>query len=360
VFLISLTFVFSGVPNIDNPAKGEITFELEKIWTIEGAGDNLFAQVRTILVDDKETVYVDDEKNETFYIFDKNGKSLTSFGKTGEGPGEIRDFYRSTIYLKGEKLIIEESNRLHYFDNQGRFIKSIVITDQQIPVLFINEDQYITAPRHLLHAPEGKGKIRLINLKTKEDSVISQFSMFEGGALNNNNVRAAAVIPALTPMMVIGYHDNHLYYGMSDQFKITITDRRGRVLKTFSLKRNKRTISEEVKVSQLLKIAKGRAPEELLKRLAKTMPNVMTHFSSLQVHNDLIYVFTSYYIRKNIQQIDIFSSQGKYLYRAFIKVPEEYTLAIQPYLKGNHLYAALENEEGEQMVAKYKIDLPNG
>ncbi len=145
---------------------------------------------------------------------------------------------------------------------------------------------------------------------------------------------------------------------MNDDYKITVSDLKGNILNVFSLKRKKRWISDKVKEDELVASAKGQAPVELLKRLAKTMPNDMTYFSNIEVHNGLIYVFTPYYIRNNIQQIDIFSSEGKYLYRAFIKVDDEYEIAIEPVIKNGYVYICLEDQDGELTVNKFGIDLP--
>ncbi|MCP5049172.1 MAG: hypothetical protein GY940_18530, partial [bacterium] len=164
----------------------------------------------------------------------------------------------------------------------------------------------------------------------------------------------------LTPMMIIGYHKDRLYFGMNDVYEITVSDMKGRIENTFGIIREKRSISTKVIEDQLVEDAKNKAPVELLRRIAKLLPNKLTHFNRIQVHNGLIYVFTSYYIWNNIQQIDVFSPKGKFLYRGFIQLPEEYKFTSSQGLtvhKG-FLYAALENEEGNIVVGKFKMEMP--
>ena len=72
----------------------------------------------------------------------------------------------------------------------------------------------------------------------------------------------------------------------------------------------------------------------------------------------LIYVFKSYHNRKNIQQIDIFSPDGKYLYRGFIKVSEDFKITSGPVIENSYLYMALEDEDGEITLNKYDVILP--
>jgi hypothetical protein len=356
VFIVGT--VFSEVKNNDSPAKGELNFKLDKIWEIEGAGEEPFARIRQVLAAEEGTVYVYDNKNMHYYIFDKNGKLVRAFGKKGEGPGEIRRIEQAYMTLAGDKLVIGDLGRIHYFDRRGNFIRSKVIARRNTPVLFLNEHEYITAHLTLLQAPDGKGTIRRIDLQSGTESVIKEFSMFQGGAINTQNVQAAAVIPSLTPMMIIGYHDNKLYFGMNDNFQVTVSDMKGNVKTVFSLTRAKRSISKKVIEDRLIKMAKGRAPVDVIKQIAKILPNVLTYFSRIEVHNGLIYCFTSYYVPGNIRRIDIFSPEGKYLYRAFVKVPEEFTMTTGPIIRDGHVFLTLENEEGDQTFNKYKIDLP--
>jgi hypothetical protein len=361
LLVLSGTSLFPGiseVKNSDNPARGVLNFNLEKMWEIETAGDSAFADIRAIRADSKGTVYIDDEKNAKYYVLDKSGELIKSFGKVGEGPGEIRDFYRATLFLVDQYLLVEEPGKLHYFTNRGEYIKSFNIAQRKRPILFLNPDEYITAHLNRLQAPDGKGKMRRINLKNGQESVICEYSMFEGGAINTANVQAAVVSPALTPLMIIGYHKDRLYYGMNDRYTINVSDMNGKILNRFSLARKQRRISDEVKVGRLVERAKGKAPKDLLIQLAKTMPNEVTHFVQIEVHNGLIYAFSSYYARKNIQRIDIFSPEGKYLYRAFIKVPEDYVIETLPYINNGYLYLVLQNEDGEETASKYKINLP--
>jgi hypothetical protein len=355
ILMISVFFLYPEVKNVDKPLNGEIHFQLSKIWQTNKAGDDPFARIRQVLVAENGAVYVYDKKNMRYYIFDKDGQLTGAFGKKGEGPGEIRRIIQAPMFLVDNKIIIQDSGRLHYFTSQGKFIKSVLNSNvRYLPSFFLNENEFITAPRNLLALTEEKGKIQRINLKTDEKKVISEFSVFEGGAVQVRNNQYSVVHVALTPMMIIGYHQNQLYFGKNDVYKISITDMEGKPINAFSLKRERRRITDEVKKERLFKEARGRAPDDVLEEMAKRMPNELTHFSRIEVHNGFIYVFLSYYNQENTQQIDIFSPDGHYLYRAYLKAQDD-NIIINSVFKGEELYLALEDEEGEQSLAKYKI-----
>ena len=358
--LIFLLPLFSEIKNRDEPERGDYTFAIKKIWQVDGAGDEFFVKLWQVAVDDEGTVFCHDNRNFKFYIFDKNGKHIKSFGTKGEGPGEIRDITEAGLHLSGDKVIIEDAGKLHYFSKQGDFIKSVANNNStRRPVFFLNENEFISAPQNVLGVADGKAKIRLINLKTNEEKLICEFSIFEGGGvIRRGNNQAAVVSVALTPMMIIGHDKSRLFYGMNDQYQITINTIDGKPLNTFSLNRQRKKISEKSIRDRFIREAKDRAPIALIEQLAKTLPNILTHYAAIEVHNGLTYVFMSYWERANSQQIDIFSPEGKYLYRGFIKVDQGLSIRLNTVISGKYLYLVLENEDGDMSLCKYSITLP--
>ncbi|MBN2256487.1 MAG: hypothetical protein JW704_01530, partial [Anaerolineaceae bacterium] len=63
-----------------------------------------------------------------------------------------------------------------------------------------------------------------------------------------------------------------------------------------------------------------------------------------------------------IRQIDIFSPEGEYLYRAKIELEKGLRPVFSPLdnliISGNFLYAACEKEDDTVVIVKYHIDLP--
>jgi hypothetical protein len=115
--------------------------------------------------------------------------------------------------------------------------------------------------------------------------------------------------------------------------------------------------SQNAKVSTLL--GKDRDGDRYLICL---LPRKHTYFTRIEIHNGLLYTFEPDLEDENHQSIDIFTLEGKYLYRADIKVENGLTMIRSPFdnlfIKKDYLYMALENEEGEVSIAKYKISLP--
>ncbi len=362
-FISALLFIWVFLPlqagiEKDIPHKGEYVFSLKKIWQVDSTGNQLLGNITNIWIDDDGRIFCYDRKNLKYHIFDPHGNLVKTFGKKGEGPGEIRRIEQAPLFLVDHRLIIMDTGKLHYFDRDGKFIKSVIFNQQHRPNLFLNKNEFISSPRTIFDIPEGKATIRKINLITKEKKIIKEFNIFEGGAISDQNIQAAMVSPTLTPLMIIAIYKNKLYYGMSDNYRVNICDLKGKDYGFFGLERKKNRVREKVKIDRILRLAKGRAPEELLRTLAKKLPNEETHFYQITDHNGLIYLYNSHFDRKNFQKIDIFSPEGKYLYRALVRMDEILTITSGPVFKGDFLYLALENEDGDILLGKYKTRHP--
>ena len=66
-------------------------------------------------------------------------------------------------------------------------------------------------------------------------------------------------------------------------------------------------------------------------------------------------IFVSKFIIKNIQPVDIFSPEGKYLYKKAIKIKPGLNMVCMPVLDKGYAYLAIEDEEGEITLNKYEI-----
>jgi hypothetical protein len=105
-------------------------------------------------------------------------------------------------------------------------------------------------------------------------------------------------------------------------------------------------------------------PPDVVERWVKDMPDRLTQFGRIEIHDGLIYVYKTQFgpkAREN-QQIDIFSLRGEYQYRAFLKPGRGLTI-YSPVngsilIKGGYLYMAVQDEAGERRIVKYEISLP--
>ncbi len=94
---------------------------------IEGEDENyLFYKPEDIAGDSEGNLYVLDAGNHRVQKFDNKGKHLTTFGRSGQGPGEFQRPLSIDIGKDGNIYIADWYNcRLEVFSSQGEYLRSI-------------------------------------------------------------------------------------------------------------------------------------------------------------------------------------------------------------------------------------------
>jgi hypothetical protein len=339
--------------NPDKPLKGQWDLNPRQVWRVDRAGDDVFSRVEIAAAEDG-TLYVHDWRNRSIYMLDNNGAFKRAFGTSGEGPGEIRSHLKT--FIVKDKLIAADIDRLHFFTQQGKFIKAVPnMLFQREPHIFLNDHEFIAAPTFVV-PDDGKGKITYDNLKTGARKVIVEFSLPRTGA-GGNGVK----LIGLTPMIISGYDfdNDKLYYGVNDVYEIHVVQLNGKVLNSFSVKRQKKLVSNETLRKQIKLIDASAPVNEIIKQL----PKEITYYHRISIHKGYVLVFEGNFgTNWESQSIDIFSLDGKYLYRTLFSPgpgAKIYFTSIGSILvQGDYLYVVLEDDESEVVIAKYRIQLP--
>jgi hypothetical protein len=364
VLLILFLCTVSCVDNKtrDKPLRGEWNFQLEKVWEIDGPGEDVFGQPFSLNVSPEGWLYVFDPKNNINYIFDSEGQFVKAFARGGQGPGEI--IRQELIHIVGDFLIIPGLNGVHYFTKKGDFVKTVKQEKDPLdPRLFIDEKNFISAPLTAVNLPEGKAKIVRKNLETMTETIISDYSLTQAGVASNESQMIDMIVISLSPIMTLCLQCDKLYWGLSDTFTIHISDLNGQTFGSISLNRKRRSIPDSAKAKYFASID---LPPELLPQMVKSFPDVLTFFCRLEVHNDLLYVYIPDLDvelgRTKIKQIDIFSLDGKYLYKANVDIGSGLTHLFSPLgnfvIKDGFVYAVCEREDDSVVIIKSRAALP--
>jgi hypothetical protein len=365
-FILFLLIVFFQVDavNPDKPLKGEWDFKLKKVWEIDRAGDDVLGKPFSLTATEYGILYVYDAANQINYIFDKDGNFIRAFARSGQGPGEVMG--QELIHSVNGKVYIPAMNGINLFTKDGVYIQTVKQEGRPLnPRIFLNEDEIISAPETAVFLPDGKGKIIRKNIKTGDETVISEFSIQDWGIAQSGESVVDIISIGFSPLMILGYAENRLYWGMNTSYMINVTDLSGKKINTFSLKRRSKKVSDKFKKKYF---EAPNLPKEMINQIAESLPNKISFFHRIEVHNGLVYVFIPDVDLKSksakLKQIDIFSPEGEYLYRAYIKFDKNRHHLFSPLnnlvIQNRHLYAVLMDEEYNVLVAKYKIALPNG
>jgi hypothetical protein len=361
--LFCVTLFGAEVKNQDKPLKGIWDFNLKKTWEVPSAGEEPLVQVRQFQVDDAGNIYLFEGKYLKFFVFNPDGKLLFSFGKKGEGPGELK--FPFNFFIEGEYIIVPDMGRIHYFEKKdGEFVKTVVLETMMglMPRLFVDKDRFITVPENP-EEKDSKSTITIYDTNTKKRETLTQIGaerhMELTGDQEGARIRLRIMDPSTRPGVVMAFKNNKLYLGKSDNYMIKAVDLKGTEVLSFSLEgRERRKITEEFKKSRVenMRLNNQKLPPEMAKQMMASIPDYATYFRELMVdEKGNIYVFVSDLGNRNSQEIDIFSPKGEYLYHSVVSFPEGYNMQSGPVIKGGYLYTVLEDEEGETQLVKYQI-----
>jgi hypothetical protein len=111
------------IPRPGGPSKLILTDDLVIGKDLAG-GPDLFAELRSVGVDDKENIWTLDWEDIKVRVFDKTGKLISTFGKKGQGPREWQSPNRMIVLPEGTGVILD-TNKLTFYGIDGTCLKEI-------------------------------------------------------------------------------------------------------------------------------------------------------------------------------------------------------------------------------------------
>ncbi len=360
--VLVLAIVLAVVMGPDKPRRGEWDFNLQKAWEVDRAGDEVLGFPFSLMATDKGYLYVFDAANDANYIFDGDGHFLRAFARRGQGPGEV--IGQDRTHSVDGKVFIPAMGGIHVFTEEGDFVETVRLEGGSLnPRVFLNGNEIVSAPLTAAFLPDGRGKIVRKNIRTGEETALAEFSLQDWGIGQSGESVVDIVSIGFSPLMIVGYAGGRLYWGMNTAYRINVTDLSGGEVRSFSLKRRAREVTDKFKKDFF---SSPNLPAETLDQIAESFPNKISYFHRIEVHDGLVYVFVPdvdlVTRRAKLKQIDIFSSEGEYLYRAPIRFEEDRRPLFSPLnnlvIRDGYLYAVLTDDADNVHVAKYGIAMP--
>ncbi len=351
--------VFADVKNADKPLKGEWDFRPQKVWAIDSVNDMPFERPSELRASQDEVLYFHDFDRNVSYVFDKEGKFVNSFAKQGTGPGEVDRYIN--CFIAGDKVVVGTPGQLHFYSKQGASFESFE-NDlfARFPLMFLNENEFLYAPQEMGQPQGDKIKIMRLDLRSKQEKMLDEFSVSMGEKAGPGG--SPVVVLGLTPQVKIGFDPDarRLYYGRSDDYTIHVSETTGKKLFAFGLDRERKGATDEDKRKHF---EKSGIPKDRYEKILPALPDELTCFMRIQVVEGSIFVYSTDSLERQQDKIaiDIFSPEGEYLYRSYLRFGGEtvlYTHVEKVVIRGNFCYALLEDESGKSIFAKYKISLP--
>jgi len=337
----------NGVTVITNPKEpmyGEAFIRLEEDLCIgmeTEYEDYMFADIRSIQVDNDEDIIVLDWKLNLIKVFDKNGKHKMTFGKHGEGPGEIQQPGR--MYLKGDKDIgiLDYSNsRFSYFSKEGECLKEIGL------------GKYSTLPRVI---PDSRGFLYGDTLEREErfKRVLIKFNPDLTPVMTITDMerplRRREFTPINKQLVYQVMADDRFIWANNFEYTFHIVDPSGKLIRKIIKDYDPVKITEEEKE----RITGDLLGDEVLPPGYEVV--FPQHYPPIYYfrcdEKGKIYVRTYARNEQGLIKWDVFNEEGHYILSFFH--PEEDLIFV---IKKDRAYSFGEdNEEGIPVVKRYRM-----
>ena len=322
------------VKNPKDPIYDENVFSLEEELTIgedEEREEYMFSRIRDIEVDDEERIYALDHRRAQIKVFDKNGEYLRTFGRKGQGPGELN--YPVGLFCSPSKEIMVEDIRnrcLTFYSLDGNYKKSI-----STATFFLLRPTIDSKGNIVGLLRNDKNKVYEL---TKVDVNLNYLQTIDTSPYPNSE----AFNPFYSIIKWVTAKNDCIIYGYPEKYELKIISPEGKTLRKIIREYNPVEITEKEKENGVIGYSSS---------LKFAFPKYHSAYQSF-TSDEEGRIFVQTWKRNEDNEgnfYDVFNSEGKYLTQIYLKFPPQVW-------KKNKLYIIEEDEEGFQIIKKYKVN----
>jgi len=350
--------VINGVTHVYNsvhPLYGDVTLNLERSLSLDPAkmeGDDIKDLYFNDFEKDEEgNIFLIDGTHITIYKFSPVGKYLVSFLRMGEGPGEMK--FIPNVQAHGKDIWVLGAQKFARYDQQGVFLKEFHFKEFFFSVTVTDENRFVASciKRH----EDGSNFTKWIGLFSMNDgkNIINYFEAKNVGSyfvkLGKQKMSInppAGIIPDI--INAIDFTTGRVYVSLNRDYEITARNLNGNI-ELIIHKDSKNPVLTEKDKEDIVN-SFGNLPGDWKKTLIDSLPDkqcVIRNIETLSNGHVLIRQVVGY--KKDA--LDVFSKEGKYLYR--IKLPEPLNLTNVKFYKG--ILSGIEEREDTNVYHEYKI-----
>jgi len=339
-----------GVIIVKNPAEPIYTndvFRLEEDLTIDNVEEDeefTFQDIMHLAVDDDENIYASDSKAAFIKVFDKSGNYLRTIGKKGQGPGEFLYPFEILVMPQGELMVNDLYQlRVHFFSLDGKFLR-----------------QFSSSTLAMFRRPrvdsEGRIIVGHVNVGDPIETVLKKLDS------DLNPVFTLATRPVVSrPPTIFEYFEasrstnfvwdvaveDNIVWGVFNKYEIFVNNPEGKLIRKIVKEYDGIGINKEEE-EKLIKAWFGNNPVPPQWNLK--FPKVYPPFIRFTCDEEGRLFVQTYEKTEDEEEdhYDVFDSEGKYIVRISLK----YTPLVW---KNKKSYMIEENEEGFQVIKRYKV-----
>ena len=356
ILVLSSSLILSGyAKNIDsqtaNPKIAEIPIKVELLFKLGSDKENEdFYGPRSFTVDSEGRIFILDTKNSRVQCFSKEGKFLFSFGRYGQGPGELSESAKRIKILEDNNIyIIDRFHRkINVYDRNGGFIRSWKISYAYNDIELIDGKYYLS---HCYMQVDNK-PIHVFNKSGKIEGSFGTIIEPEDGILEKISKEKEPTLPRFfnnADFSRINRNKNkEILFSLEIPYRIIKYDTGGRIVKDV-----------------IGNIDYGHGKEKNFKIIYRhnipfVMPNMpLPHIYSPIVKDDGTILVPLFNKERGYVYIDLFDQNLKFIER--YKIQERLEKEGEPFIKQihidkeNNLYYLISSSQTLAQIVKYKM-----
>jgi len=170
--------------NLDKPSVESLEISPGEVFRIEGISEKFsdksreFYWPRYLDIDSKKNIFILDITSTSVKKFDKNGNFIKSFGKKGQGPGEIHNPYLLAVLNDIVFVPSPYTRMMVKFDNDGNFIGNTRIEGIPNFMQSVGADKFIGFLNYAAKTAEGTRfyfSLMLMDMELKKIAVLREY-----------------------------------------------------------------------------------------------------------------------------------------------------------------------------------------
>jgi hypothetical protein len=331
--------VVDGVTVVKNPIEpmyGEEIFTIEEelsIGVAAGAEEYMFQNAWEVVVDNNERIFVSDRRAFHIKVFDKFGKYVKTIGRKGQGPGEFSQISSIQITPRNELMIYERMGfKLTFFSLDGDYIRTVLL--KGIQAFWVRENSkgnYFESSVEF----QGQYNTNTFRVATEVKEYGSDFAFIK--TIAKDKFRNANV-PLRHDMLARFQSFDLLICGYKDSYELHFINLEGEIVRKVLKDYSPIEISEEEKIKRTL-------PE------SRERPKHFPAFQDFSVDEEgRIYVqLFERQMDDDKFYYDVFDPESRYIARIRLN-------ALPKYWKNGKMYTIEADDEGFQVVKRYKVN----
>jgi hypothetical protein len=304
-------------------------------------------------VDSEGNIYVSTQRSSTHFIFklDRTGKLLTSFGRKGQGPGELQFPTFERFSPREELFVVDHGRRkVVIFSKAGGLIRENPV-EFSTPVIWpLLSGKYLATSYE--NDPEAEYWISRLFIIDENWQNVAELDTLR--SLNMNRANKVDGVPSRS---ILADTREHIFWGNSERgYEIRVYNHEGFLLRKIKKEYKRVNVDEEFKKGVRERFSRA---SEILQKLyfSKTFPPFQFGFG-----DETGYLFVMTYEKgKNAGEFiyDIFNPDGVFVARTALPnyghrgVVESALFAMA---KKARVYCFRENESGFEEIVVYKLN----